>query len=281
MTYFVIPGSLNGQPNCFAGCNRTRNEFIPQELIGPGQPHLSGNMVASTGTFGPPAWSSTGLTCAPLTVRQQEVWFKLFGQCSLPQIGISDDAYTAAADSLGCEVEAVRAVASVESSGSGFNEDGSVKINYERHYFQRFTNGLYSKGHPTLSGSFTKSRPSAQSDRYDLLKEAAGFNFSAALESASWGRFQIMGNNYERCGFRSVEDFVLAMCASEDKHLHAFMAFIRNNPSLHAAIQKNDWLAFARGYNGPKQSGYDKRMEQAYTRALGQTRSTGQGTTPR
>ena len=43
--------------------------------------------------------------------------------------------------------------------------------------------------------------------------------------------------------------------------------FIRENRSMLAALQKKDWKAFARLYNGPAyaQNGYDEKLSKAYS----------------
>ena len=60
----------------------------------------------------------------------------------------------------------------------------------------------------------------------------------AALKSASWGLFQIMGENYGAAGFRSVEAFVDAMLTRRSNHLLSFINFVKNTSSMKRAIQK-------------------------------------------
>jgi hypothetical protein len=82
--------------------------------------------------------------------------------------------------------------------------------------------------------------------------------------SASWGRFQIMGNNFKLCKYNSVEEFIYDLSLSESKQLSCFVAFIKNNSKLHNAIKNKDWLTFALNYNGSGQQGYDIRMKGNY-----------------
>lgn len=57
--------------------------------------------------------------------------------------------FQSAADELGVEVAAVRAVASVESgNGRGFAADGRAIIRYELHRFHKYTAGHYDTTHP-------------------------------------------------------------------------------------------------------------------------------------
>jgi LysM repeat protein len=106
----------------------------------------------------------------------------------------------------------------------------------------------------------------ARAVNYQRLIKAYRLNPSSALQSASWGKFQIMGANYLQCGVRSIESFVKAMCANEAGQLELVAEFIRGDSRLHEAIQRKDWESIARHYNGPdyKKYNYDKRMEIAY-----------------
>src|ERR1700676_2885283 len=76
----------------------------------------------------------------------------------------------------------------------------------------------------------------------------------AALKSASWGKYQIMGSNFAQCGYDTVDAFVLDMCHDEGYQLDAFVAFIQNaGDTLLQSLQNKDWPTFARYYNGPGQ----------------------------
>lgn len=172
-------------------------------------------------------------------------------------------AVAAAAAVLGCDTAAVRAVIAVESRG-GFDRHCRPRILFERHYFHRLTAGRFSANYPDISaprwGGY--GRASAQ---YDRLRRAAALNRDAALRSASWGMFQIMGNNARAAGFDDIEAFVAAMMEGEDRHLEAFVAFVRHQ-RLDGALTRHDWAGFARGYNGPAFAAnrYDHRLAEAY-----------------
>lgn len=100
---------------------------------------------------------------------------------------------------------------------------------------------------------------------YERLGRAITLDRDAALRSASWGAFQIMGNNYTLCGFASAEDFVKAMVSGTPAQLDAFVSFIRKT-GLADELIRADWAGFARGYNGPayKVNKYDDRLAAAY-----------------
>lgn len=181
---------------------------------------------------------------------------------------ITDNDYIAAATLIGCEMKAIKAVAITETgnSGSYFINDGDDKVPailYERHYFHNKTNGSYSSAHPDISNS-SPGGYGAYSSQYKKLLKAYALDSSAALKSASWGRFQIMGSNHAAAGYATVEDFVSDISKSEKNHLKAFVNFIKADSVLTASITSRNWLQFALKYNGPAQDGYDTRMEENY-----------------
>jgi N-acetylmuramidase/Putative peptidoglycan binding domain len=174
----------------------------------------------------------------------------------------------AAAAELGCERAVIDAVCDVESSGGGFLVDGRPKILFEAHAFHNATGGRWDRTNPNISSpTWDRSLYGASgAHQYDRLAEAVALDRDAALESASWGRFQIMGSNYAAAGFASVEALVTAMCDREAAHLQAFIGFCRAN-GLVEALQDQDWETFARKYNGPGQvDRYATLLEAAYDR---------------
>lgn len=180
--------------------------------------------------------------------------------------GLTEADYQEAAKLLGCEPAAIKAVAEVESSGSGFLATGEPKILFERHYFRRLTGNRFDKLYPDLSGPYKAGTygPGGQ-HQHRRLQAAISLDRNAALQSASWGRFQIMGENYQLAGFKSIQSFINAMYNSERDHLLAFSNFVINK-GLAGDIRNKDWARFARGYNGPAyaQNKYDIKMAAAY-----------------
>jgi hypothetical protein len=180
-----------------------------------------------------------------------------------PAVKFTDEAVTAAAAKIGCAVAAVRAVIDVESRG-GFYSDGRPKILFERHYFSRLTGHKYDAAHPDISNRKAGGYKGGIAE-YDRLGRAIALDRDAALRSASWGAFQIMGDNCGVCGFSNVEDFVKAMVAGEPEQLAAFVSFVKTN-HLDDELVRLDWAGFARGYNGPayKTNRYDEKLAAAY-----------------
>lgn len=175
--------------------------------------------------------------------------------------------YVTAANLLGCEVAAIKAVDEVESRGSGFLPSGKPTILYERHYFHRLTAGKYSATHPHISNIKPGNYGASGEHQHTRLEEAAKLNRNAALQSASWGRYQIMGSNWDELGYTSLQEFINAMYANETEHLMAFVKFVKVN-NLTKAIRNKDWKTFAAGYNGKNYAinQYDKKLAIAYAK---------------
>lgn len=182
---------------------------------------------------------------------------------------ISEAEYMDAAEAIGCSVAAIKAVAQVESRGSGFDREGRPKILFERHWFRRLTKRQYDESHPHLSFRYLKPRdnPSYRKDQWELMREAASLDPSAAIQSASWGRFQIMGFNYRLCACKTPEQFARRMFESASQHLLLFCAFLQAK-GLNRALAALDFEAFATGYNGPDHASnnYVKKLSREFDR---------------
>jgi hypothetical protein len=202
----------------------------------------------------------------------------LFPSGGRPAMGLNDDDYSRAAVSLGIEIAAIKAVAEVETSGKAFDDSGRPRILFERHYFHRLTSGKFSGAHPDIS-NVVSGGYGLFAAQYGKLERAFKLDPDAALRSASWGRFQIMGDNFRAAGFASVREFVLAMARSESEHLNAFTTFVGNDKAMLAALRKKDWATFAAAYNGPgyKKNNYDQKMADAYNRYNAAPASVGIG----
>lgn len=141
---------------------------------------------------------------------------------------ITEDDYKNAAKELGCEVNVIKAIAKVESGGrSGYDKKNRPLILYERHVFARNTKppGKYNQSNSDLSynvGYKLKKKGNKASvdelkrnyyagssdENYKRLAKAYALDKKAALKACSWGKFQILGENFQTCGYPSVESFV-------------------------------------------------------------------------
>jgi len=208
----------------------------------------------------------------PQTGIVDDVMLGMLGMSVVQKNGITEAQYQEAADLIGCDVASVKAVDKIEASGNGFLANGDVKILFEPHVFWR---ELVAKGydpHKHLFGNadilYQKWKTGfygTSSIQWGKMNRACKINTSAALKSASYGRFQIMGNNYKACGYNSVEEFVAAMKESEYNHLKAFISFVKTNRLDRYLVTKN-WAKFAEGYNGSgyKANKYDTKLFDAY-----------------
>ena len=223
---------------------------------------------------------------------------------------ITDDEWKKNAIFLECDVNVLKAIAKVESGGrdafwtindSTQHKATAPKIVFERHYFHKLTKGKYDLTHPDISsefpyvrrkahpvGSAYKKLPDGQVDQDDLydnkqdylrLIHAYRLDREAALKAASWGKFQIMGTNWQLCKSPDLQTFVKTMCKNEAGQIELLARFIKFQPrnwidpknhslgkeiSLWDAVKTKNWYAIAFNYNGPKQQGYDKAIKDVY-----------------
>ena len=170
------------------------------------------------------------------------------------------------------ELATVKAVNEVESAGKGFLIDGKPKILFEGHVFWKELKKRGINPQNYLSGngnilyqSWTKAYYEGGVKEYDRLNKAIKINKDAALSSASWGCFQIMGYHAENLGYTSVESFVDKMYLHEREHLKAFGKFLEVN-NLIKYLKSKNWAEFAKRYNGSgyAQNKYDQKLAKAY-----------------
>lgn len=186
--------------------------------------------------------------------------------------------YKKAAQTLGVEEAAVKAVATTESNGDGFILDPESgkhvpKILFERHvFFKRLRDftplksaELMSK-YPDIVNSSSGGYKGGMAE-HERLDRAVAIDRKTALESASWGAFQLMAYHWSTLGYASVQAFVNDMY-TEQGQLNGFIKFIQADNRLVKALKDKDWVVFARIYNGPgyEKGGYHLKMKASYDR---------------
>lgn len=187
--------------------------------------------------------------------------------------------YEKAADELGVPLATVRAFAEVESNGGGFIDGKRPKVQYEPHIMYKrlkankgdvFANTAKTS-YPDLVSVKMGSYQSLNAEDRDMDRAAKLIDRVSALESASWGMFQVMGFNWKTCGYKDVQAFVNAQYTSAGQ-LDTFVRFIRADARLLAALKAKDWATAARIYNGPlyAKNAYDTKLASAYKRYGGQ-----------
>lgn len=189
---------------------------------------------------------------------------------------INDGDIRLAAEDLGCEPGLIYAIAKQESSKSSFVVvDGEIipSILFERHWFKRIAKdvsvemaGVDIYGSPykrarRIDGQYIEVGTGAVlSDRdvygpsgraqYSRLIGAYELDQDAALQSCSWGKFQIMGFNYRSAGYESVKDFTMAMSLGDAEHIKAFLSFAKKNSTLLRGLREKNFDLIAEGHNG-------------------------------
>jgi len=172
---------------------------------------------------------------------------------------ITDADYIAAAKELGIDVALMKAIGKNESNGSGFYGEGKAKILYERHYMYNLLAKQKQYGSakamelqkecPTIvhkspnvirTGSFTK------------LKKAKEIDVGCAIQSCSWGRFQVTGDNYRWASYSTPQELEMAMNTCELLHFKFFVAYLKNKKGMLKALSDKDWEEIAYIYNGPQ-----------------------------
>lgn len=188
-----------------------------------------------------------------------------------------------AAERLGLPLASVYAVNEVESNGKGFLDNRKPVILFERHImYRQLATPRHADDDPgelkqqaeqlaIANPAIVNPKPGGYaggSTEHQRLSTARLIDDTAALESASWGAFQIMGFHWQRLGYTSVQDFVAAMSADESQQFDAFVRFIETDPALHKALKARKWADFAKLYNGPnyQRNLYDVKLQRAYER---------------
>lgn len=175
----------------------------------------------------------------------------------------------------------LQAVAMVESSGKGFDNNRMV-IRFEVHKFYQFWGStnldtfhahfIYLKtqpwenhqvrfdGKPTFEYVHT-----GQDQEWKVLQYARSLNEEAALSSISMGMFQLMGFNHRLAGFDNAQQMFASLSLGEAEQFDAFIFFINSEPQALQALQRGDVYEFALRFNGSGQAArYTMKIEQAW-----------------
>lgn len=180
---------------------------------------------------------------------------------------ITDAAIQDAATRLAVTPAHIRAVKAVESNGKSFDMAGRPVILFEPHVFYKRTEGRFGVTSFSYPKWGAKPYPKTADERWAQMADAAAWDETAALESASWGLFQIMGYHWRELDYASVQDFCERLTTKESEHLDAVVRFIVQMgiaPALRRCKpgDADSCRDFAKGYNG---QGYERN---AYHRKL-------------
>lgn len=196
---------------------------------------------------------------------------------------LSQADFQQAAERLGCDGAAIRAVWEVEAGGRHFLDDGSVIRRFEPHQFPREHWGRIGYGAQFLTarqrasaarrgwvGTLRPWQLSVLQSSEPMFERAVSVDQRAAISASSWGAPQIMaGMNHRAAGFSSPEDMVRHMADGAPQQLGAFVQLLEGW-GLAPALRGHDWRAFAARYNGSGQvDHYARLIEAAYRRHSG------------
>lgn len=167
---------------------------------------------------------------------------------------------------VGCSV----AVLCVESSGKGFEPSNQHRmiIRFENHKFwhywgqhnpDQFHQHFQFAKHKSWTGHkwrIDSQRPwqgfhGKQEDEWQAFEFAASLDLEAALHSISMGAPQVMGFNFRRLGYASVEQMFEAFSGDMAAQIQGLFDFC--STSMIAQLQRLDFVGFAQAYNGSGQ----------------------------
>jgi hypothetical protein len=163
---------------------------------------------------------------------------------------VTDADIATLATRLGCTVKQLKAMAKVESGGSGFDKQGRPKILFERHLFYRHagTTQQPSPWYNPKAGGYNE-------DSWEKLTQAACRDVDAAFGSTSWGKFQVLGLHWQGLKYPSPIEMAYSTVTGEAAHYEMLARYIERN-NLKGALAKlstnpDDNRTLAKGYNGP------------------------------
>lgn len=203
-------------------------------------------------------------------LRDQERVTALITMTAREVRGLTQQDFVDAGRALNIPPYFLHALYATESSGSGFDTNGRLKIAYEPHVVHRNTGGRLSgmrfdwhwRGKDIqVPLSYRKFiyvqdvpkhewHPYREDDtgRWQLLAMAYEFEENA-LMGASYGGFQFLGEGAKYMGFRDTLDMIEHLYDGEAAHLETAIRFTRWKGGMRA-LQTGDSLAIERFWNG-------------------------------
>ena len=120
----------------------------------------------------------------------------------------------------------------------------------------------FSNKYPTLIGS--QGNYGTFSSQLTKLENAKKLNVSFAIQSCSWGRFQVMGKYYDMI-YKTASELEQGQNQCELQHLALFKGYLEKFNMIQPMKDK-DWNLIAYRYNGSgyKTNNYHTKMENKY-----------------
>ncbi|MEL6754933.1 MAG: N-acetylmuramidase domain-containing protein [Pseudomonadota bacterium] len=203
-------------------------------------------------------------------LRDQERVRELIVMRAKDRRGLTEQDFVNAGSLLNVRPELLHAFYATESSNSGFDSNGRLKILYEPHVVSRNTGRrLDGRKFPwkwrgndiEVQLSYRKWKPLSKAKRYEWhpYKEdetgrwemlATTYELEeGALAGASYGGFQILGENAVSLGYSDTLDMIEHMYEGEAAHLEAAIRFLRRNNGIQA-LRDGDSRTIERIWNG-------------------------------
>ncbi|MEP2977950.1 MAG: N-acetylmuramidase domain-containing protein [Lentilitoribacter sp.] len=176
--------------------------------------------------------------------------------------------YDAIASQYNVERAILQAFAKVEAAGSGFWQNGRIKLLYEGHIAYRHTSGA-ERDKLVRAGLAWKSWGDVKYGKSSVsvarLKKAVKLIGPKAFMFASYGLGQVLGVNAESLGYGNAKAMVHDFLQGERNQLGGMMRFLKVN-NLLVPLRNKLWAAVARGYNGKSYAkhNYHGRLADAY-----------------
>lgn len=174
------------------------------------------------------------------------------------------------ADRVGIHAAVALAVLAAESKGDPFDTNGRLILRFENHIFytywgqaheelfrQHFTfatheNWQEHQWRPDAAGTWQDVHTSQESE-WRVFQFARALDEKAALYASSMGAPQIMGFNHTAIGYATVQAMFDAFRTDVQAQLSSLFRFMEVN-GLVEAVRHNDFLTFAKIYNGGGQA---------------------------
>ena len=197
----------------------------------------------------------------------------------------SFEAIQTAANNLGWQPEMVRALATKEVTNDPFftsKGQKKQKILFERHKFWRhlIAAGIdpraLLRSDPSLADILSPSPYKVYgkfAEQYERRDRAANIHKDSAWAATSYTCFQILGENFAGCGYRSVTAFVESM-DEPDNWLSAMVALVKAKGVAELLqpqnLDKQNFALFSAAWNGPnyQKNNYDVELSRIYQREL-------------
>ena len=197
------------------------------------------------------------------------------------------------AGELGFHPAAAVAVLMAESGGAGMR-NGRMVIRFENHVFYRKWGKLSAENKTRFAAHFVYSKTKVwkghawredptgpwssfhgtQDREYDVLSFARFLDDEAALLSISMGAPQMMGFNHNAVGHTSARSMFDEWSKGEEPQIRGMFSFIEGNSKRLRALQSEDWVTFAKYYNG---SGQAEHYGSKISQYVGQAKKAGVG----